>query len=436
MTRILITILATVLAMALWTGAVFIGTSEGWWKTPITDSAASKEFVGPVRDKVAAEHRGNLGFALIEKGKVVDQFSVSSGEPVDENSIYQVASLGKWLTAWGVMVLVEDGLIDLDAPVSKYLTRWNLPDSDFDHAGVTISRLLSHTAGLDDSLGYDGFDTPEDVQTLEASLTRAEDASPGKSGVVKVSGEPGAEWKYSGGGYTMLQLVIEEVSGLSFADHMKQRIFEPLGMTRTTFDHGEAIALGLAENFTTTGKTEPFRWYTALGATSLFTSPADMARFVAVQSPGGSQSVLSQETLAAMASSHATSMGADVWGLGVMLYAPNNQDGFIIGHDGNNEPAINTAVRFDPATGDGIVVLETGSSLLATKIASEWVFWKTGNVDNLAFAMVLESMFLWILAGCAIILLVALIIGWRQWKNRRFRTGLSYKASGDSPLQS
>lgn len=429
MTRILITILATVLAMALWTGAVFIGTSEGWWKTPITDSAASKEFVGPVRDKVAAEHRGNLGFALIEKGKVVDQFSVSSGEPVDENSIYQVASLGKWLTAWGVMVLVEDGLIDLDAPVSKYLTRWNLPDSDFDHAGVTISRLLSHTAGLDDSLGYDGFDTPEDVQTLEASLTRAEDASPGKSGVVKVSGEPGAEWKYSGGGYTMLQLVIEEVSGLSFADHMKQRIFEPLGMTRTTFDHGEAIALGLAENFTTTGKTEPFRWYTALGATSLFTSPADMARFVAVQSPGGSQSVLSQETLAAMASSHATSMGADVWGLGVMLYAPNNQDGFIIGHDGNNEPAINTAVRFDPATGDGIVVLETGSSLLATKIASEWVFWKTGNVDNLAFAMVLESMFLWILAGCAIILLVALIIGWRQWKNRRFRTGLRHVAA-------
>lgn len=436
MTRILITILATVLAMALWTGTVFIGTSEGWWKTPITDSAASKEFVGPVRDKVAAEHRGNLGFALIEKGKVVDQFSVSSGEPVDENSIYQVASLGKWLTAWGVMVLVEDGLVELDAPVSKYLTRWNLPDSDFDHSGVTIGRLLSHTAGLDDSLGYDGFDTPEDVQTLEASLTRAEDASLGKSGIVKVGGEPGAEWKYSGGGYTMLQLVIEEVSGLSFADHMKQRIFEPLGMTRTTFDHDEAIAWGLAENFTTTSKTEPFRWYTALGATSLFTSPADMARFVAVQSPSGSQSVLSQETLTAMASSHATSMGADVWGLGVMLYAPNNQDGFIIGHDGNNEPAINTAVRFDPATGDGIVVLETGSSLLATEIASEWVFWKTGNVDNLAFAMVLESMFLWILAGCAIILLVALVIGWRQWRNRRIRTGLSNKASGGSPLQS
>ncbi|WP_108810884.1 serine hydrolase [Sphingorhabdus sp. Alg231-15] len=429
MTRILITILATVLAMALWTGTVFIGTSEGWWKTPITDSAASKDFVEPVRDKVAAEHRGNLGFALIEKGKVIDQFSVSSGEPVDENSIYQVASLGKWLTAWGIMVLVEDGLVDLDAPVSKYLKRWNLPDSGFDHSGVTIGRLLSHTAGLDDRLGYDGFDTPEDVQTLEASLTRAEDASPGKSGIVKVGVEPGAEWKYSGGGYTILQLVIEEVSGLSFADHMKQRIFEPLGMTRTTFDHSDAITFGLAENFTTNGKTEPFRWYTALGATSLFTSPADMARFVAVQSPGGAQSVLSQETLAAMASSHATSMGADVWGLGVMLFAPNNRDGFIVGHDGNNEPAINTAVRFDPATGDGIVVLETGSSLLATEIASEWVFWKTGNVDNLAFAMALESMFRWILAGCAIILLIGLVMGWRQWQNRRIQTGLLNKVS-------
>lgn len=419
MSKILITILATVLAMAIWTGTVFIGTSEGWWKTPITDSAAFEEFVGPVRAKVAAEHRGNLGFALIEKGKVVDQFSVSSGEPVDENSIYQVASLGKWLTAWGVMLLVEDGVVELDAPVSKYLTRWNLPDSDFDHSGVTIGRLLSHTAGLDDSLGYNGFDRADEVQTLEESLTRAEDASPGKSGIVKVGGEPGAEWKYSGGGYTILQLLVEEVSGLSFADYMKQRIFEPLGMTRTTFDHHEAIALGLAENFTKNGKTKPFRWYTALGATSLFTSPADMARFVAVQSPDGVQSVLSQETLTAMASSHATSMGADVWGLGVMLYAPNNQDGFIIGHDGNNEPAINTAVRFDPATGDGIVALETGSSLLTTEIAGEWVFWKTGNVDNLTFAMALERMFLWVVTGCAIILLVGLVIGWRQWRNRR-----------------
>ncbi|MEP2380789.1 serine hydrolase domain-containing protein, partial [Parasphingorhabdus sp.] len=298
----------------------------------------------------------------------------------------------------------------------KYLTRWQLPESEFDHTGVTVRRLLSHTAGLDDRLGYNGFDKKADVQTLEASLTRAKDASPGKSGIVQVGIEPGSEWKYSGGGYTLLQLVIEEVSGRSFANHMKARVFDPLGMTRTTFDHDEAIAMGLAENFTLDGDTEAFRRYTALAATSLFTSPADMAKFVEQQTFGGEQSVLSRETLDSIAIPHASKMGADVWGLGAMLYAPNNQGSFIIGHDGNNEPAINTAVRFDPATGNGIVILETGSAILATELASEWVFWKTGKVDNLAFALIFERTLSWILFGSIAILFIGIFIGWRQSK--------------------
>ncbi|OAO03527.1 serine hydrolase [Sphingomonadales bacterium EhC05] len=414
MTRLILTAFATLVAIGLWAGTMFIGTSEGWWKSPIVASDSADDFNKMVREKVEQEHIGNFGFILIENGEIAGRWTVSSGLPVDQNSVYQVASLGKWLTAWGVLALVEDGQIDIDAPVSKYLTRWQLPESQFDHSGVTIRRLLSHTAGLDDSLGYNGFDQQSDIQTLEASLTRAEDASPGKSGIVKVGLVPGDEWKYSGGGYTLLQLLVEEVSGLSFDDHMKTRIFEPLGMMRTTFDHEEALKMGLAENFTPTGTTEPFRWYTALAATSLFTSPADMAKFVQLQVPGGSQSVLSAETLAQIATPHASTMGADIWGLGAMLYAPNNRGSFIIGHDGNNEPAINTAVRFDPDTGDGIVILETGSSLLATELAGEWVFWKTGNVDNLAFAVVLESAILWAFVGGLILLLIGLLIGWRQ----------------------
>ncbi len=78
-------------------------------------------------------------------------------------------------------------------------------------------------------------------------------------------------------------------------------------------------------------------------------------------------------------------LGADIWGLGTMLYAENGSGDFIIGHDGDNEPAINSAVEHRPATGDGIVILETGTPLLATEIAGEWVFWKTGKVDFLMF---------------------------------------------------
>ncbi len=409
----------TVIAIVCWAVMVFMGVSEGWLREPITASDSPDAFTVAAEKIVEEQSGGNIAVVLVEKGEVAGSHYYSTGSPVDQDSLFQVASLSKWLTAWGVLVLVEDGLIDIDAPVSQYLSRWQLPDSEFDHSGVTIGRLLSHTSGLDDSLGYNGFDTAEDLQTIESSLTRASDASPGKSGIVKVGNEPGSEWNYSGGGYTLLQLVIEEVSGLPFADHMKQRIFDPLGMTRTTFDHAQAIEMGLAENFAPDGRTEPFRWYTALGATSLFTSAADMAKFVSLQGPEAIQSVLSKETIAMMAKSRASSLGADIWGLGVMLYAPNNQDGFIIGHDGNNEPAINTAVRVDPATGNGIVVLETGSALLATKIASEWVFWKTGNVDNLAFAMLLDTMFLWILIGSVVILLFGIGIGWRKVSIKR-----------------
>ena len=139
----------------------------------------------------------------------------------------------------------------------------------------------------------------------------------------------------------------------------------------------EARATGLADNFDASGGSEPFRHYTSLAATSAYTSARDLVEFVRSQTPGqpeGSGRPLSLATLQEMRQPHAARLGEDIWGLGVMLYAPNGAGDFIIGHDGSNEPAINTAARLDPDTGDGIVVLETGGSLLATRLAGEWVF--------------------------------------------------------------
>ena len=248
-------------------------------------------------------------------------------------------------------------------------------------------------------------------------MTKAADASPGKDGRTILGSEPGSGWNYSGGGYTLLQLVIEEVSGTTFPDRMQSRVFAPLEMDRTTFDHAEAIELGLAQNFRTDGSTEPFRWYTALAATSLFTTTEDLARFISSQAPGASNPVLSAKTMALMRQPHASELGADIWGLGVMLYAPNNAGGFIIGHDGSNEPAINTAARFDPATGDGIVILSTGNPMLATEIAGEWVFWKTSNVDSLTFASRLPAALTIFGIGAALILVIVIAVA--VWMRRK-----------------
>ena len=417
MLRLIFLAVGTLVAALIWAVLVFFSVSEGWIRTPLASSDTPDAFVAAARRLAEEESVGTLSLMLIEDGDRAGGFDISAGAPVDEDSVFQVASLSKWLTAWGVMVLVEEGAVDLDAPVETYLTRWTLPESEFDPSGVTLRRLLSHTAGLSDGLGYDGFDSAGDVQSLEESLTRAEDASPGNDGAVRIGAEPGSGWDYSGGGYTLMQLVIEEVSGDAFSEFMEARIFEPLGMNRTTFDYARAQDLGFAENYTPEGATEPYRHYTALGAASLFTTTADMARFIEAQTDEDGQDVLSEETLELMRTPHASQLGADIWGLGVMLYAPNGHGGHIIGHDGNNEPAINTAARFDPATGDGIVVLETGSRLLATRLAGEWVFWKTGKVDNLMFALAIERMLLWIAGGALLILIGGAWIGWR-WSRK------------------
>jgi Beta-lactamase class C and other penicillin binding proteins len=408
MRRYLTLAAGTLALVAIWGALVFAGLSEGWVRRPIATRGDAQEFFAAAHDIAKRRNRGNIALVLVEDGRIAGDFGKSQGAPVDRHSLFQVASLGKWLTAWGVMALVEQGRVDLDAPVSTYLTRWHLPDSAFDTDGVTVRRLLSHTSGLGDGLGYDGFATAEQRQSLEQSLTRAADASPDKSGTVVLTAEPGSGWHYSGGGYTILQLLIEEVSGQSFASYMEETVFAPLGMHRTTFDHDRAIALGLSENFRPDGTTEPLRWYTALAATSLFTTPDDLARFLQAQGPqSGGQRVLSPETLERMASPHAHELGAAIWGLGPMLYAPDNRGGFIIGHDGQNGPAINTAARLDAASGDGLVVLATGNGLLASEIAGEWVFWKTGNVDNIAFAAAIPAALAWFATGVLVILVAA-----------------------------
>ena len=400
----------TLLTISVWSALVFLAFSEGWFRSPIAQSREPAAFVEAAKEQADRASRGNLAMIIIEDGEIVGSHYQSKGAPVGPGTRFQVASLSKWLAAWGVMKLVEEGRLDLDTPVNTYLTRWQLPDGPFDEDGVTIRRLLSHTAGLGDGLGYDGYASAEDVQTLEQSLSRASDASPNAAGSVEVTSEPGSEWNYSGGGYTLLQLVVEEVSGQSFATYMDQAVFDPLAMDDTSFNHSDAVQRGdVAENFNPDGRAEPFRHYTALAASSLFTTAGDMARFLVAQAPGQENPVLSEATRAQMRVPHGRELGADIWGLGTMLYAENGSGDFIVGHDGNNEPAINSAVRFDPETGDGIVILETGTSLLATELAGEWVFWKTGKVDFLMFSMVIEDMLLWILGGAIVLIVLAIV---------------------------
>jgi hypothetical protein len=182
----------------------------------------------------------------------------------------------------------------------------------------------------------------------------------------------------------------------------------------------------LATFYDTDSKPTTHYRFAAVAASSLYTSVSDMTLFVQAHLPGKNgepigRGVLAPETIKEMWRPQASKFGDDIWGLGTILYAGNNEGGFVVGHDGNNEPAINTSARLNPATGNGIVILETGKPLLATQLAGEWVFWETGNLDFLAFTIAMPGMLRLIGLGSLVIVLAAPAIAWSIRRKRSSR---------------
>jgi CubicO group peptidase (beta-lactamase class C family) len=422
MKRFLKYILAIVLLSVAWAGIVLYGTLNGWWHNPITKNRDTESFISAVNETIKKEFVGNFAMAIMKNGKVEKEIFHSQNKPVDRNTIFQVSSLSKFVSAVGVMKLVELGKIHLDTPVSKYLKRWKLPPSEFDNEQVTVRKLLSHTAGLTDGLGYNGFKNKDSIQTLEQSLTKAKDADNGESGKVKVGIEPGSKWEYSGGGFTLLQLLVEETSGQSFNDFMKDSLFQPLKMNSSSYILNDTLKNRLCEFYDSDKSSAPHFYYTSLAATSLYTSLSDLEIFFQLFFKGNNgepigRGQIKPETLKLMRKSHWDMMGEKIYGLGSMLYIDIENGEDIFGHDGKSTPPINTAIRINPISGDGIIVLETGNPDLATRIASDWVFLKTDKVDTLLFTMLLGKMIKILLAG--ILFIITMAIWGAIWRMKR-----------------
>ncbi len=392
----------------------------------MSKDGSTDPFVKAVEQELDKAFVGNFAMAIMKDGMPEKEIFRSAGKPVDKNTVFQVASMSKFVTAAGILKLVELGKIDLDTPVSRYLTRWKLPPGAFDNEQVTVRRLLSHTAGLTDGLGYSGFQHPDSVQTLEASLTKAADADAGVSGMVKVGIAPNTDWKYSGGGFTLLQLIVEETSGQSFDTFMKTNLFQPLNMTSSTYLWDDSLNNRLCAFYHSDKTAAPHLYYTALAATSLHTTLSDLEVFFQLFLPGQKgaligRGVLRPESLKLLRQTHWDIMGAGVYGLGCMLYLDIENEEDIFGHDGKSTPPINTAMRINPVTGDGIIILSTGNPDLATRIASDWVFLKTGKADTLLFAMLSGTMVNLLMVGVALICILGVGVG--IWRKRRKNGG-------------
>ncbi len=406
-----------VLAPVLWIAIAAYGAVTGWWLSPIAPRGDTSAFFKAASALSDDQSRGNIALVLIQKGVVHDEHFSASVDMINRESIFPLASMSKWVTAYGVMQLVQAGKIDLDAPVSTYLRRWQLPAGQFDNGGVTVRRLLSHTAGLTDGLGFGDYEPDETAPALEESLKHPRASSGTK--VIALGREPGSDFEYSGGGYLILQLVVEEVSGLGFAEWMQRAVFDPIGMQRSTYAYFGDLD-NTSKSYDANGKLATSYRYAAAAATGLAASAGDLVKFAQAQlsnDRAGTQR-LSKANIDAMRRPHGRKLGADIWGLGVMLYAPTANGDYIFGHDGSNDPAINSALRINPENGDAIVILVTGNPALATLIAYEWTVWQTGSPDFLMLDRAIESALTPVVAGVLFIVAMFIFFSIKHRRNR------------------
>ena len=424
--RILRKILVTIGVILLWALAVIaVVFVEAFWlarpAAPRGDLAAIENYLVQNLSQATDQKLGSAALILVENDEIAAEhsFGVADAEtqsPVRLNqTLYQLASVSKVVSAWGVMKLVEEGVLALDEPVLPYLTRWQFPASDGHRDQVTVRHLLSHTAGLEDGLGYDGFLPGETIQTLEESLTLAQNPSVGAPRGVTVAKEPKKEWYYSGGGYTVLQLLIEEVTKQPFAEYMAEAVLQPLGMARASFDwetiSSEGRAGDIATSFDAELQPSAHRRYTATAAASLYATPQDMAQFI--RAYDGENPVLSQASLDQMMKPQPGTDNIRGWGLGHILYVENDAGSYVVDHDGGNSPALAHTVRVNPATGNGIVLMISGNLQLASQLGDDWVYWETGKLSFFARMGLLGRR---LGPGLAAIILGAIAIIVVRWK--------------------
>ncbi len=335
-------------------------------------------------------HIQGASVALVHDSQLeyIKGFGYSDAEkkvPVNGGTLFQVASNSKPVAAWGVMKLVEEGLIDLDAPVSNYFSRWQLPHSQYDHDLVTIRRLLSHSSGIANVGGYGGVELLDELQTIEESLTSPNDADPKG---VRVIYQPGSKYQYSGGAYSLLQLVVEEVSGLPFEDYMKTEILDPIGMTDSSYAATPPNVANVSGVFNSNGEKQPTRFFSAKAAAGLYSSAHDMAMYVTAMMLTDKDSqaleVLHPETLQEMYQPQPGLSQLFPYGLGYMLQPLSAVKTIEVSHTGSNNPGWRSLIATLPEKGEGLVLLTNspGGSQLREYLESRWLYWASGQFSK------------------------------------------------------
>src|SRR5215831_2772806 len=331
-----------------------------------------------------------LSVAVIENFQIVwakayGVVETGSSRPITTGTLFQAGSISKPVAAAGALSLVEQGKLSLDEDVNRTLKTWKVPESEFTKSEkVTLRRLMSHSSGLTVH-GFPGYDVNDNVPSL-VQIFNGE--KPANTAPIRVDFVPGTRERYSGGGITIEQQLMMDVTGKPFPTLMRKLVLDKIGMTDSSYEQPlpAARATMTASGTYMDGRVVHGRWhiYPEMAAAGLWTTPTDLSKFaieIALSKHGKSNRVLSEKTTREMLTP--VMEGA---GLGFFLDKDNPGQ---FGHNGADE-GFQALLTMNSELGNGVVIMANSDmgiavgDFLLQRVAKEYG-WKYKSPGQGAF---------------------------------------------------
>jgi len=320
-----------------------------------------------IRTKLVELAMPSLAVGVAQNGKILweEGFGWADREKrvlANAHTMYSLASISKPITATGLMVLKERGELDLDCPVNSYLGEAKLKAWLGDPDEATVRRVANHSSGL--PLHYHFFyeDEPHHRPPMDETIRR----------YGNLVTAPGEKYQYSNLGYGVLDYVISRLSGKRYSDFMREEVFLPLGMTRTSIHIGPGLGEYQAVRYGSDGLPIPFYDFDHRGASAVFSSAHDLVRFgmfhLKAHLPD-QRAILSDETIDEMQRPTAEIGNGNGYGIG-WASSKDNMGYHSVSH-GGGMGGVSTTLMLIPAEGIAVAVLVNSSSPLPDLVCKE-----------------------------------------------------------------
>ncbi|PSL34523.1 serine hydrolase domain-containing protein [Chitinophaga ginsengisoli] len=324
-------------------------------------------------DRMKSNHVNGVSIALIKDYKI--EWAKGYGwadsakqRPVTINTLFQAGSISKSLNGVGILNLAQEGKLNLDSDINIYLKSWKFPyDSLSKGKKITIANLLSHTAGLTVH-GFDGYEKGDTIPTLIQILNGEK---PANNKAIRSMYEPSLKSEYSGGGTTISQLILQDVTGQPYDTYMWNNVLNPMGMNNSFYAQPPPADKEnlLAKGYYNDGKEVKGKYhiYPEQAAAGLWTNPTDLAKYIIetqLSLHGKSNKILSPETTRLRLTPYIDSSAA----LGVFIIKKGSEKYF--NHDGWDEGFV-ASYYGSMENGNGVVVMaNTDNGSLLSEIVN------------------------------------------------------------------